>query len=68
MYILFFQPLIDQPKLFDRITRLLMLAPDPLTPQWESNTVSASAYDLTRMVSMLGWYNYIPENNSYRSY
>ena len=55
------KPLIDQPKLFDRITGQLMLAPDPLTPLWESNTISA--YDLTRMVSMLGWHNYIPEKS-----
>ncbi|MCW6038750.1 peptidoglycan-binding protein [Spirulina subsalsa FACHB-351] len=52
-------PFIDSPELYDRTNGLLVLSPDPRAPQWESNTISS--YDLTRMISMLGWHYYLPQ-------
>jgi hypothetical protein len=51
---------IYQPEVIERNTgKVLMVADtEPPNPDWTNNTLSA--YDLTRMISMLGWHNYIP--------
>ncbi|NEO09783.1 peptidoglycan-binding protein [Moorena sp. SIO3I8] len=53
------KPFIEYPQLFGSTTKRIILTADPEPPQWESNTISA--YDLNRMISMVGWHNYIPE-------
>ena len=53
------QPFIDQPQVIEQITeKAIVMASEPPNPNWTDNTISA--YDLTRMISMLGWHNYIP--------
>jgi hypothetical protein len=54
-------PFIEAPQLIKRITNQLILTPDLTPPEWGSNTISA--YDLTRIISMLGWHNYLPQNS-----
>lgn len=54
------QPFIDQPKLIDNNTGEVIFFPDIENPRWACNEVSA--YDLTRLISMIGWHNYIHEN------
>lgn len=52
------QPFIDQPEVIERSTEKVILMPsEPPNPNWTDNTISA--YDLTRVISMLGWHNYI---------
>jgi len=54
------EPFIDQPEVIERSTgKVLMVAAKELpNPNWTNNTISAC--DLTRVISMLGWHNYIP--------
>ena len=52
------KPFINQPELYDRTTGKVLLKPDSQSPQWESNTISA--YDLNRIISMVGWHYYLP--------
>ena len=49
---------INQPELYDRTTGQTLLSSDPQTPQWQNNTISA--YDLNRIMAMLGWHYYLP--------
>jgi hypothetical protein len=51
-------PFIEQPELVETTTNKVILNADQQLPRWQCNAVSA--YDLTRIVSMLGWHNYIP--------
>ncbi len=51
-------PFIDQPEVVNQDTGEILLSPDPKAPQWSDNTISA--YDLNRMISLLGWHYYIP--------
>ncbi|NJR39980.1 MAG: S-layer homology domain-containing protein [Leptolyngbyaceae cyanobacterium CSU_1_4] len=50
-------PFLQTPELWDAKTQKQVLA-SPNTPALESNTLST--YDLTRMISMLGWHCHIP--------
>jgi len=52
------KPFIDQPELVDAITGDVLITADPNPANWACNQVSA--YDLTRLISMLGWHHYIP--------
>ncbi len=54
------QPFINQPEVIERRTgKVLMMAAKELpNPNWTNNTISAC--DLTRVISMLAWHNYIP--------
>lgn len=51
------KPFIDQPELIDFLTQKVLHSADPNPPNLACNQVSA--YDLTRIISMLGWHNYI---------
>lgn len=51
-------PFVSFPELYNRTTAQKLLTSDPNPPRWESNTLSA--YDLTRMISLLGWHYYLP--------
>ncbi|MBD2386546.1 peptidoglycan-binding protein [Cylindrospermum sp. FACHB-282] len=52
---------IDAPRLVERRTEKIILTPDLAPPSWACNAISA--YDLTRIISMLGWHNYLPQNS-----
>ena len=52
------KPFINQPELYNRTTGQVLLKADSQPPQWESNTISA--YDLNRIISMVGWHYYLP--------
>ncbi|HBB30668.1 MAG TPA: hypothetical protein DDZ80_20820 [Cyanobacteria bacterium UBA8803] len=53
------KPFIDRPQLVDFLTGEVLINADTNSPNWSCNQVSA--YDLTRMISMLGWHNYISQ-------
>ncbi|NEP02775.1 MAG: peptidoglycan-binding protein [Symploca sp. SIO2E9] len=55
------KPFIEQPEIFDQTTGQVILTADPKPPEWQSNTISA--YDLNRMISMLGWHHYLPQTS-----
>lgn len=52
-------PYIDQPKFLDSIINKVVLSPDSNPPRCSSNNVSA--YDLVRIITQIGWHNYLPE-------
>lgn len=54
---------IDHPEVINQKTGKVLMRSDPNepNPNWTNNTLSA--YDLTRMISMLGWHNYIPRQS-----
>ena len=54
------QPFIRQPQLIDRLSGQKVLNP-PFTTL-ESDKNYPSAYDLTRIISMLGWHLHLPED------
>ncbi|NES86990.1 MAG: peptidoglycan-binding protein [Moorea sp. SIO2B7] len=54
-------PFINNPNLVDSKTGKILLSAHSQEPQWGENTVSA--YDLTRLISMLGWHIYIPQTS-----
>jgi hypothetical protein len=56
-------PFIDQPYLIDSQTEEIIFSPDPENPRWACNEISA--YDLTRLISMVGWHNYLPQNSRF---
>jgi hypothetical protein len=51
-------PFIDQPELIYSTTGELLVPADTNPPRWACNEVSA--YDLTRIISLIGWHNYLP--------
>ncbi|HBB31404.1 MAG TPA: hypothetical protein DDZ80_21630 [Cyanobacteria bacterium UBA8803] len=55
------KPFIEQPELVDRTTQQTILTADPQPPEWGNNTISA--YDLNRLISMLGWHNSLPDTS-----
>ncbi len=55
------KPFIEQPELVETTTNKVVLNADQQLPRLQCNAVSA--YDLTRIVSMLGWHNYIPRQS-----
>ncbi|NES87063.1 MAG: peptidoglycan-binding protein [Moorea sp. SIO2B7] len=55
------KPFIDQPEVVHIRTKEILLNADKEPPEWACNEISA--YDLTRMISMMGWHNYIPEES-----
>ncbi|NEP61224.1 MAG: peptidoglycan-binding protein [Symploca sp. SIO2G7] len=54
------QPFIERPELFDKTTQQMMLASK--APKHRGDN-SISAYDLTRMISMVGWHEHLPETS-----
>ncbi|NER46908.1 MAG: peptidoglycan-binding protein [Symploca sp. SIO1A3] len=52
------QPFIEQPELFDNTTQQMMLA--STAPKHRGDN-SISVYDLTRMISMVGWHDHLPK-------
>lgn len=52
------KPFIDQPQVLETKSNKALLEPFSGQPRWVANAISA--YDLTRVISTLGWYNYIP--------
>lgn len=57
------KPFIDQPQLIDPKTQEIIFSPDQNDPRWACNEISA--YDLTRLISMIGWHYYLPENSRF---
>lgn len=55
------KPFIEQPEIFEQTTGQVILTADPQPPEWQSNTLSA--YDLNRMISMVGWHHYLPQTS-----
>ncbi|MBR8841077.1 MAG: hypothetical protein DSM106950_45805 [Stigonema ocellatum SAG 48.90 = DSM 106950] len=57
------EPFFAQPQVIDPSTEKVLMMADsqPPNPHWTNNTLSAC--DLTRMISMLGWHNYIPQKS-----
>ena len=55
------KPLIEYPELANTLTGEVILTADSQPPSWGCNDISA--YDLTRMISMVGWHNYLPEKS-----
>jgi peptidoglycan hydrolase-like protein with peptidoglycan-binding domain len=53
-------PFIRQPKLFDRVTGKQILNSPGVALETDKNYLSA--YDLTRLISMLGWHWHLPDN------
>ncbi|NEO33092.1 MAG: peptidoglycan-binding protein [Symploca sp. SIO3C6] len=53
------KPFIEQPEIFEQTTGQVIITADTKSPEWQSNTISA--YDLNRMISMLGWHHYLPQ-------
>ena len=53
-------PLINFPELVDSTTGEVLLAAAPLSNQGPN---SVSAYDLTRLITMLGWHYHIAQNS-----
>lgn len=51
-------PLTDQPQLIDSSTEKVILCADPKLPNF-CDCNSVSAYDLTRMISLIGWHQYL---------
>lgn len=49
---------IDSPELIDKTNKVLLKA----APLENKGANLVSAYDLTRLISMLGWHNHLPEN------
>lgn len=54
-------PFIDQPEIFDPTTQKILLNPDKNDPKWSINGNRVSAYDLTRLISLIGWHYYLPK-------
>lgn len=52
---------IYRPELVDPLTREVILTADAQPPSWACNEISA--YDLTRIISMVGWHNYLPQKS-----
>ena len=50
-------PFLEQPELWHPQTNQVLLQGHPIT-EWSDNTISV--YDLTRLVSMLGWHLHLP--------
>ncbi|MEM9213038.1 MAG: hypothetical protein AAGD25_01550 [Cyanobacteria bacterium P01_F01_bin.150] len=50
-------PFFDQPELWHPATNQVLLRSNPV-PKWSDNTISV--YDLTRLVSMIGWHLHLP--------
>jgi len=55
------KPFINYPQLINFPDQEVMLAADENPPNWSFNDVSA--YDLTRILSMLGWHYYLPKSS-----
>ncbi len=55
------KPFINHPELVDPLTAEVILTADNQPPEWACNHLSA--YDLTRMISMVGWHNYLPQKS-----
>lgn len=56
-------PFIDQPYLIDSQTQEIIFKPDENEPRWACNEISS--YDLTRVISMIGWHHYLSENSRF---
>jgi len=54
------KPFIEQPELFDGTNQEMMLA--STAPNHRGDN-SISAYDLTRMISLVGWHEHLPETS-----
>ena len=52
-------PFLNQPELWHPSTGKVILKSNPI-PQWKSNTIAV--YDLTRLISMVGWHLHLPAN------
>lgn len=50
-------PFINQPELYNSLTENVVLTPDKQEPNWGDNSISA--YDLTRLISQIGWHYYL---------
>ncbi len=50
-------PFINQPELYNYREHKVVLNPDKQEPNWGDNSVSA--YDLTRLISQIGWHYYL---------
>ena len=55
------KPLINRPELIDPLTAEVILTADEQPPGWSCNQLSA--YDLTRIISLVGWHNYLPQKS-----
>ena len=55
------KPLINRPELIDPLTAEVILTADEQPPGWGCNQLSA--YDLTRIISLVGWHNYLPQKS-----
>lgn len=55
------KPFIELPELYDSKTKQVILSPDTQPPYWACNDISA--YDLTRLISLLGWHHYLDKNS-----
>lgn len=53
-------PFIENPKLFDLKKNRLLLEAVPNTPRGEN---LVTAYDITRLLSMLGWHYHLPQSS-----
>ncbi|NET58847.1 MAG: peptidoglycan-binding protein [Symploca sp. SIO2E6] len=54
------KPFIEQPELIDHATQQIVLTSTAPTHRGDN---SISAYDLTRMISMVGWHEHLPETS-----
>ena len=54
------KPFIEQPELFDSTTQQVMLTSTAPTHRGDNNI---SAYDLTRMMSLVGWHEHLAETS-----
>lgn len=57
------KPFINFPNLAEPETSKVILSADTDDSGWACNVLSA--YDLTRIISMLGWHNYLPKNSRF---
>ncbi len=52
---------LNRPELIDALTGKVILTAEEQSPVWAGNQVSA--YDLTRIISLVGWHNYLPQKS-----
>ena len=55
------KPFLHRPELVDAATTNVILTAEEQLPARAGNRVSA--YDLTRIISMVGWHNYLPQKS-----
>ncbi|MBD2663439.1 hypothetical protein B6N60_03326 [Richelia sinica FACHB-800] len=57
------KPFMELPNLVERRTGKVIISANTADPSWACN--SLSVYDLTRIISTLGWHNYLSQNSRF---